>query len=73
MALGRYNGSRGKPQYPDAVFARSKQLGLPRRRPVARPPDPTKPPDKARPADVTALLQEAHLRLARPAFGRSPR
>jgi soluble lytic murein transglycosylase-like protein len=20
MALGRYNGSRGKPQYPDAVF-----------------------------------------------------
>jgi soluble lytic murein transglycosylase-like protein len=21
MALGRYNGSRGKPQYPDAVFA----------------------------------------------------
>ncbi len=24
MALGRYNGSRGKPQYPDAVFAASK-------------------------------------------------
>jgi hypothetical protein len=21
MALGRYNGSRGKPQYPDAVLA----------------------------------------------------
>ncbi len=21
MALGRYNGSRGKPQYPDAIFA----------------------------------------------------
>jgi hypothetical protein len=21
MALGRYNGSRGKPQYPNAVFA----------------------------------------------------
>ena len=24
MALGRYNGSRGKPQYPNAVFAASK-------------------------------------------------
>lgn len=24
MALGRYNGSRGKPQYPDAVFAARK-------------------------------------------------
>ena len=24
MALGRYNGSRGKPQYPDAVFAASR-------------------------------------------------
>jgi soluble lytic murein transglycosylase-like protein len=25
MALGRYNGSRGKPQYPDAVFAAQRQ------------------------------------------------
>jgi len=25
MALGRYNGSRGKPQYPNAVFAAGKQ------------------------------------------------
>jgi soluble lytic murein transglycosylase-like protein len=25
MALGRYNGSRGKPQYPNAVFAARKQ------------------------------------------------
>ena len=24
MALGRYNGSRGKPQYPNAVFAAQK-------------------------------------------------
>jgi hypothetical protein len=24
MALGRYNGSRGKPPYPNAVFAASK-------------------------------------------------
>ncbi len=25
MALGRYNGSRGKPEYPNAVFAAQKQ------------------------------------------------
>jgi len=25
MALGRYNGSRGQPQYPNAVFAAAKQ------------------------------------------------
>jgi soluble lytic murein transglycosylase-like protein len=25
MALGRYNGSRGRPQYPDAVFAAARQ------------------------------------------------
>jgi soluble lytic murein transglycosylase-like protein len=25
MALGRYNGSRGKPQYPDAVFAAARE------------------------------------------------
>ena len=25
MALGRYNGSRGKPAYPQAVFAAAKQ------------------------------------------------
>jgi soluble lytic murein transglycosylase-like protein len=24
MALGRYNGSRGKPQYPNAVYAAAK-------------------------------------------------
>ena len=24
MALGRYNGSRGRPQYPNAVFAAQK-------------------------------------------------
>ena len=25
LALGRYNGSRGKPQYPNAVFAAQRQ------------------------------------------------
>jgi soluble lytic murein transglycosylase-like protein len=25
LALGRYNGSRGRPEYPDAVFAALKQ------------------------------------------------
>ena len=28
LALGRYNGSRGKPQYPNAVFAAQKQWRL---------------------------------------------
>ena len=29
MALGRYNGSRGKPEYPNAVFAAQKQWDIP--------------------------------------------
>lgn len=29
MALGRYNGSRGKPQYPNAVFGAQKQWDIP--------------------------------------------
>ncbi len=29
MALGRYNGSRGKPQYPNAVFASRRQWEIP--------------------------------------------
>ncbi len=29
MALGRYNGSRGKPQYPNAVLGAGKVVGLP--------------------------------------------
>ena len=47
MALGRYNGSRGKPQYPDAVFAASRAWDfhdLPATPPTA---DPTKPVDRA--------------------------
>ena len=31
MALGRYNGSRGRPEYPNAVFARAPRLGVQRR------------------------------------------
>jgi soluble lytic murein transglycosylase-like protein len=36
MALGRYNGSRGQPQYPNAVFAAAKQWEY-RDRPPAGP------------------------------------
>ena len=46
MALGRYNGSRGKPQYPDAVFAASRAWDfhdLPATSPAA---DPTRPADR---------------------------
>jgi soluble lytic murein transglycosylase-like protein len=46
MALGRYNGSRGQPQYPNAVFAAAKnweyrdvQVPLPS-------PDPAKPAER---------------------------
>jgi soluble lytic murein transglycosylase-like protein len=46
MALGRYNGSRGQPQYPNAVFGASRnwehrEVPLP-----AASPDPTKPAEK---------------------------
>ncbi len=47
MALGRYNGSRGKPQYPDAVFAASRNWDFHNLPPVEKPADPTKTPDKA--------------------------
>jgi soluble lytic murein transglycosylase-like protein len=46
MALGRYNGSRGQPQYPNAVFAASKQWQY-REAPVPpASPDPAKPAEK---------------------------
>ncbi len=38
MALGRYNGSRGRPQYPNAVFAAGKQWAF-----VDRAPDKPAP------------------------------
>jgi soluble lytic murein transglycosylase-like protein len=47
MALGRYNGSRGKPQYPNAVFGASKNWDFHEPPPAERSPDPTKPLDKA--------------------------
>jgi soluble lytic murein transglycosylase-like protein len=47
LALGRYNGSRGKPQYPNAVFAASRNWDWHDRPPVEKPADPTRPPDKA--------------------------
>ena len=46
MALGRYNGSRGKPQYPDAVFAASRAWDFHQLPPVEKTPDPTRPPEK---------------------------
>ena len=47
MALGRYNGSRGKPQYPNAVFAASKNWDFLELPPAEKTPDPAKPADKA--------------------------
>ena len=47
LALGRYNGSRGKPQYPDAVFAASRNWDFHQSPATERPADPTRPGDKA--------------------------
>jgi soluble lytic murein transglycosylase-like protein len=47
MALGRYNGSRGKPQYPNAVFGASKAWNFMDPVPAEKTPDPTRPADKA--------------------------
>ena len=47
MALGRYNGSRGKPQYPDAVFAAAKNWDFHEPPPQEKPADPTRPANKA--------------------------
>jgi len=47
MALGRYNGSRGKPQYPNAVFGASKTWDFHDLPPAEKAPDPTRPADKA--------------------------
>ena len=46
MALGRYNGSRGKPQYPDAVFAASRAWDFHELPATVQPADPTRPGDK---------------------------
>lgn len=47
MALGRYNGSRGKPQYPDAVFAASRNWDFNEPAATVKPADPTRSLDKA--------------------------
>jgi soluble lytic murein transglycosylase-like protein len=46
LALGRYNGSRGKPQYPDAVFAASRAWDFHDLPATVKPADPTRPADK---------------------------
>ena len=46
LALGRYNGSRGKPQYPDAVFAASRGWDFHDLPATVKPADPTRPADK---------------------------
>jgi len=47
MALGRYNGSRGKPQYPNAVLGAGKYWDWHDLPPAERSPDPNKPAEKA--------------------------
>jgi soluble lytic murein transglycosylase-like protein len=47
MALGRYNGSRGKPPYPNAVFAASRNWDFNDAPPAESRPDPGKPLDKS--------------------------
>ena len=46
MALGRYNGSRGKPQYPNAVFGAGKNWDWHDTPAAERSPDPGKAPEK---------------------------
>jgi soluble lytic murein transglycosylase-like protein len=46
MALGRYNGSRGQPQYPNAVFAAARQWEFKDAPLPPAVPDPTKPAEK---------------------------
>jgi soluble lytic murein transglycosylase-like protein len=47
MALGRYNGSRGKPQYPNAVLGSGKHWAWRDLPGLGTSPDPAKPPEKA--------------------------
>jgi soluble lytic murein transglycosylase-like protein len=46
MALGRYNGSRGRPQYPNAVFAAAKAWEWKEHGPAEVPVVPGVPPEK---------------------------
>ena len=47
MALGRYNGSRGKPQYPNAVLAAARHWDFRQPPATIMPADPTRPANKA--------------------------
>jgi soluble lytic murein transglycosylase-like protein len=46
MALGRYNGSRGRPQYPDAVFAAARTWHWAEELPPSPTPVPGRPPER---------------------------
>lgn len=47
MALGRYNGSRGRPQYPNAVFGAARKWAFDDLPPVReRSPDPSRPAER---------------------------
>jgi soluble lytic murein transglycosylase-like protein len=46
MALGRYNGSRGKAQYPDAVLGAGKGWDFNALPPAEKTPDPSRTADK---------------------------
>jgi soluble lytic murein transglycosylase-like protein len=46
MALGRYNGSRGRPQYPNAVFAAAKTWEWKEAGPTPASPVPGVPPER---------------------------
>lgn len=47
MALGRYNGSRGRSPYPNAVFAAAKNWDFNTRPPAERSADPGRPLERA--------------------------
>ena len=47
LALGRYNGSRGKPEYPNAVLGAGRAWDFRQPPPPEKTPDPTRPLDKA--------------------------
>ncbi len=47
MALGRYNGSRGKPQYPNAVLAAARFWEFHEPPSADRTPDPSRPADRS--------------------------
>ena len=46
MALGRYNGSRGKPQYPNAALGAGKLWDFHQPPPAEKTPDPSRSADK---------------------------